>query len=102
MNIGPFLRALENKRLNMKLENDRVKDRLTAKSVNFSLKAFLIQLIIGVIGLIVMFNLDPIVRSFKAGGGNSPVAFWAYLISGVCVVVGISAIFDFLKKLLRL
>jgi len=102
MNIGPFLREFENKRMNMKLENIIVKDRLTSKTSGFSLKAFFIQLTLGFVGLGVMFMLDPVVKAFKEGGGNSPLAFWGYLLSGICVVIGCSAVFDLIKKILRL
>lgn len=101
-NIGQFLRAFEEKRLHMKMENDIVKDRITRDKDLFSIKAFLIQVFIGLVGGLTLVYLEPLVLKFSQSGGNSPVVFWGYIIGGILVIIGFFGVFDLIKKLLRL
>ena len=101
MNIGPFLRELDLKSKNMKEEIFIIRERLAKTESEFSLKVFLLQIAIGILGIVIMFALDPIVRNFQEGGGNSPIAFWGYIVSGIFVVIGAFAVFDLIKKILK-
>tara|TARA_Y100001933_G_scaffold163838_1_gene162145 strand:+ start:198 stop:512 length:315 start_codon:yes stop_codon:yes gene_type:complete len=101
-NIGNFLRAFEEKRIHIKLENDTVRHRLSQNNSGFSLKAFFIQLVLGIIGLLTFIYLEPLVQTFSSEGGNSPLVFWGYIIASVFIIVGSFAIFDLIKKLLGL
>lgn len=101
-NLGQFLRAFEEKRLHMKMENDIVKDRITKEKALFSTKAFLIQVFIGLVGGLTLVYLEPLVLKFSPKGGNSPVIFWGYIIASIFVIIGFFAVFDLIKKILRL
>lgn len=69
---------------------------------NFSLKSFVIEIIIGVIGGIGVWYFNTPLEAAGSGAGMEFSKIWPLLICVILLIIGIDGIFDLIKKILGL